>query len=196
MSIIKRAADLVYAFRFLKLLVTPFEKTKAYELGIIDKNGKRDKSVKIDDSKKKSAYTAFHRLVFNIKRLIQKVPGGSSSIASYAAALYLIKEKYELNDSTILTIVEKTGFEELDFLKESNQWFVLDDGRISPGLYKLKYDYKMINSTCEELCRVKDSIRISEGSYPVGSIFGINIYEATHILSGQKIYISTEEITK
>ena len=40
MSILKRAADLVYTFRFLKLLVTPFNKTKAFELGIIDENGK------------------------------------------------------------------------------------------------------------------------------------------------------------
>ena len=35
-----RAGDIVYAFRFLKLLVTPFNKTKAFELGIIDEKGK------------------------------------------------------------------------------------------------------------------------------------------------------------
>ena len=40
MGVISRAGDLFYAFRFLKLLVTPFEKTKAFELGIIDSNGK------------------------------------------------------------------------------------------------------------------------------------------------------------
>ena len=40
MGIISRTGDLFYAFRFLKLLVTPFEKTKAFELGIIDKEGK------------------------------------------------------------------------------------------------------------------------------------------------------------
>ena len=41
MGMIKRAADLVYTFRFLTLLVTPFEKTEAFKLGILDKNGKK-----------------------------------------------------------------------------------------------------------------------------------------------------------
>lgn len=195
MSIIKRAADLAYTFRFLTLLVTPFEKTKAFELGIIDSTGKRDRSVQVSTSEQKSAYTPFHRLVFNIKRLIEKVPGGSSSIASYAAALYLIKEKFELKDSDIKKIVEKTGYEPLDFLKENNEWFVLDDKRLSPGIYKLKYD-KMLNSTCEEVGKPKDRIRISEDCYPVGEIFGLDIYEATHVLTNQKIYIAIEEILK
>ena len=35
-----RAIDALITFRFLKLLVTPFNKTKAYELGIIDERGK------------------------------------------------------------------------------------------------------------------------------------------------------------
>ena len=35
-----RAIDLLITYRVIKLLVTPFEKTKAFEYGIIDKNGK------------------------------------------------------------------------------------------------------------------------------------------------------------
>lgn len=95
MGMLQRAGDLIYTFRFLTLLVTPFEKTKAFELGIIDEDGKRIKSVKLDDREKKGAYTPFHRLVFNVKKLIAKAPGGKSSVASYAAALYLIKEKLD-----------------------------------------------------------------------------------------------------
>ena len=40
MSFVSRAGDLFYAFRFLKLLVTPFKKTKAFQLGIVDEKGK------------------------------------------------------------------------------------------------------------------------------------------------------------
>ena len=105
MGIIQRAGDLVYSFRFITLLVTPFEKTKAFELGIIDENGKRNKDVKLDTSERKSAYTSFHRLVFNIKKIIAKAPGGSTRLASYAAALYLIREKLELTDKSIQRIV-------------------------------------------------------------------------------------------
>ena len=60
--------DTIYTYRFLKLLVTPFEKTKAYELGIVDENGERtDKQ--ITTSEERDAFNLFHRLVFNIKRL-------------------------------------------------------------------------------------------------------------------------------
>ena len=34
-----RAIDLFVTYRFLKLLTTPFEKTDAFKLGIIDDNG-------------------------------------------------------------------------------------------------------------------------------------------------------------
>ena len=55
MSLASRAGDLYYSFRFVKLLTTPWEETDAYKLGIIDENGKRDKSVKLDNDEKKSA---------------------------------------------------------------------------------------------------------------------------------------------
>ena len=41
MGILSRAADLGYAFRFLKLLTTPWNKLKAFELGIVDEKGKK-----------------------------------------------------------------------------------------------------------------------------------------------------------
>ena len=54
MGIISRTGDLFYAFRFLKLLVTPFEKTKAFELGIIDKEEKLLKKALHVEHQKKS----------------------------------------------------------------------------------------------------------------------------------------------
>ena len=35
-----RVIDALIAYRLLKLLVTPFKKTKAYKLGIVDEKGK------------------------------------------------------------------------------------------------------------------------------------------------------------
>ena len=46
MGILSRAADLGYAFRFLKLLTTKWENLPAYELGIIDKRGRNIKKAK------------------------------------------------------------------------------------------------------------------------------------------------------
>ena len=42
-GILSRAADLGYAFRFLKILTATWNKLKAYELGIVDANGKNIK---------------------------------------------------------------------------------------------------------------------------------------------------------
>ena len=97
MSLLSRAGDLVYTFRFIKLLTTKFENTDAFKYGIIDANGKRIKTKKVESSEEKSAYTSFHKLVFNVKKVMSAAPGGGSKLASYAAALFLLKEKHNLS---------------------------------------------------------------------------------------------------
>ena len=84
----------------------------------------------------------------------------------------------------------------LDFLNENNQWFVLEDKSISPGMYRIK-DEKIINSTYEPMVLPKDQIKIYEDlNFPVGSVFGMDIYQATHVKTNQRIYITTSEIYK
>jgi len=193
MSIVKRAGDFVYTLRFLKLLVTPFEETQAYKLGLIDKNGKRDKSVKVSSPEQRAAYTSFHRLVFNLKKLLEKAPGGRSVLASYAAALFLLKEKFGVSQKQLDLSLQHYGFEPLDFLDESSDWFILEDGRLSPGSYKLRHN-KVLNETCDELVRKDDYVRVGEDAYPVGQIYGLNIYEGIHVRSNQAIYFTVGEL--
>jgi hypothetical protein len=178
MGLLKRAADLTYTFRFIRMLVLDWKEWDAYKLGIIDENGKRQKQVKLDSDEKKSAYTPFIRLCANIKRLVANIPGGSSKLGSFASALFLIKEKYELTDTCLEKILSKAGVDRLDMMIEKNEWFVLDDGAVS----------------CEEVVWAKDNIRIEEDSYPVGEVFGISIYEALHMKTNQRIYVSVSEI--
>lgn len=195
MSLLTRSADLVYTFRFLKLLVTKFEDTNAFKLGIIDENGNRIKSKKLTTSEEKSSYNPFHRLVFNIKKLLAKVPGGGSKLASYAAALFLIKEKFEVSDKNLEKILEKSGLEVMDLLSENSEWFLLEDKMLSPGVYRIRNE-KVVNSTCEELVKARDKIRVLHDSYPVGDVFGIDVYEAVHMPTNQKIYITVGEIIR
>ena len=82
-------ADTYMIYQVLKRLTTPFNETKAFELGLIDKNGKLLKKAKTSDEKK--AYTYFDRFIFNLKRLLHRV-GLKSKFASYGAALFLLKE--------------------------------------------------------------------------------------------------------
>lgn len=105
--------DNLVAFRVLYLLVTPFESTDAYKLGIIDKDGNQLKKLKdLKTEKEKDAYTNLHKLVFNLKKLIEKVPMiGKNRLTTFAAAYWLIKESYEkklpFNEAKCMAILNK-----------------------------------------------------------------------------------------
>ena len=87
-----RGADLYFVFRFLRLLTMKYESTDAYKFGIIDKKGKAlRKSADLESTKEKASYTMLHRMVFKIRRLMEKIPGGR--FVNYAAALFLLKEQ-------------------------------------------------------------------------------------------------------
>jgi hypothetical protein len=199
MGIIKRAGDLVYTFRFLRLLTTSFEDTEAFKLGIIDKDGKRQKSFTLDNMEDRdnyrNYYTPFHRLVFNIKKIMAKAPGGGSKLASYAAALFLLKEKFSMPQGKILEALDILNIDETDFLTEHSEWFVLEDNRLSPGSYKVLTS-KLINDTMDEMVNARDKVRVSNDCYPVGEIFGINIYEVTHMRTNKSIYVSVGELAR
>lgn len=193
MGIIKKAADLTYTFRFIRMLVLDWKEWDAYKLGIIDEQGKRDRNIKLDTSEKKDAYTPFIRLCANIKRLVANIPGGGSKLGSFASALYLIKEQYGLTDSNIESITQKLGVDKLDIILENNSWYMLEDGSIAPGVYRV-HESKLINKTCDDIVWRKDQIRIHDNCQPIGDVFGIPIYEATHMKTNQKVFITVNEI--
>lgn len=196
MGLLKSAADIVYTIRFLKLLVTPIEDTEAFKKGIVDENGKKRKD--FDDGKMENRealrdhYTAFHRLVFNIKKLMAKAPGGKSVIARYGAALYLIKEQNNLSDADIEKIHNATGIDILDVLAEEHKWYILKNDEIGPGTYKL-----IGETLTQKLYETQkgDQVRITNGK-PIDEILGIKIYEGVHIKTSHRIYMTTGEITK
>ena len=105
MGIISGIGNIYFVYQFIKKLVTPFEKTDAFKLGIIDKDGKiLKKRRNLEGSEEKDAYTLSDTLVWNIKKLLGKVPGGKSKIATYGAALFLIKEQsdsYRIDDEEL-----------------------------------------------------------------------------------------------
>ena len=87
-----RGADLYFVFRFLRLLTMDYKKTDAYKFKIIDGKGNAlRKSADLESTKEKASYTMLHRMVFKIRRLMEKIPGGR--FVNYAAALFLLKEQ-------------------------------------------------------------------------------------------------------
>ncbi len=193
MGIIKRAADLAYTFRFIRMMAMDWKSWDAYKLGIIDENGKRQRNVKLDNDEKKSAYTPFIRLAANLKRLVSAVPGGGSKLGSFASALFLIKEK--VGDKGIKYICEEMNVEVLDFLNEKNEWFLLDEKQLSPGIYRVQ-NPKLLNGSCAEMVWSKDQVRVQEECYPVGDVFGVDIYEATHVNTDKQVYVTASELIR
>ena len=93
-----RAFDTFITYKIISNLVTDWDDFPAFDHGIIDKNGKLlRKSSSLKTSDEKNSYTLFHRIIFNLKRLLQKLPGGKSKLASYAAGLFLIKEEIDVD---------------------------------------------------------------------------------------------------
>jgi hypothetical protein len=196
MGIISRTGDLFYAFRFLKLLVTPFEKTKAFELGIIDKEGKTlKKSVDRNTPDEKSAYTVFHRLVFNLKRIMAKAPGGKSVVARYGAALFLIKEHTGMSDSKLLKTLEKALDTPFENELNENYWYQDTEARLMPGNYILTEDMAS-PITGELIAKRNERIIVDDFKSPIGSISNINIYRVKHSKTNQDIYISNRDISR
>lgn len=88
-----RFVDSIIAYRILRLLVIPFEDTDAYRLGIIDRHGKELKKMRdLNTVEERDSYTILHRMIFRLKKIVEKVPVENKKLASFAAALSLIKE--------------------------------------------------------------------------------------------------------
>ena len=187
-----RTGDFLYSLRFLRLLTMPWEKTAAFKQGIVDEKGKKLK--KPETPAEKSAYTSFHRLVFNIKRLITKMPGIAGKLGSYAAALYLIKEHAKINDKKLIKVINEAVDIDISILslQEDSQWFLTDNNKIQANIYTLTRDMPLKNG---ELLAKKNTKVVVEEHEPVGDVIGIRIYEGKHVKTGQSIYITQNDIT-
>ena len=69
-----KIADQAFALRLLRLMTMPVEKTGAYKAGVIDKEYKLTKPKNELTSGDRKVYTMFHKLAFNLRKLIRKVP--------------------------------------------------------------------------------------------------------------------------
>ena len=199
-----RAIDLFVTYRFLRLLTTPFEKTDAFKLGIIDEKGNRIKlpkstkpAVELSTSELQGAYTILHKLVFNIKKLFNKIPGLRTKVGTYAAALFLLKDTFKES------VDDPDMFEKefVKFLKENN--IELDDeisedvigfGEVLPkGEYVLIND--ILNKEEEELSAKKgDKVIAYDDEPPIDTILGVEIFPVIHVKTQEKIYVSLEDI--
>ena len=199
-----RAIDLFVTYRFIKLLTTPFNRTEAFKLGIIDKDGNRilqpnstQPAVELATAQLQNAYTVLHKLVFNIKKIFAKVPGLRTKVGTYAAALFLLKDTFKEH------VEDPDVFEKefMKYLKENDIEFdesiseeVIGFGEILPkGEYVLVND--ILNKEEEELSAKKgDKVIAFDDEPPVDTVLGVEIFPVIHDKTKEKIYVSLEDI--
>ena len=174
-----RVIDALVAYRVLKLLVTPFNKTKAFALGIIDDKGKvLKKSKQIKDPKERNAYTLLIRFVFNLKRMLSKLGIRGKFGSAAAAAIAFFKEEYGDNPE-----VEREVYK---FIKEQGFEFEIFENYGEPlteGTYKVKHD--IYNLDGDIVINIDESI---EFNGDVDTIMGYDVFKYN------EVYLTTEDL--
>ena len=189
-----RAVDLFVTYRFLKLLVTPWNKQEAYKQGIIDKNGKSLKKARdLGKEEERASYTLLHRLVFNCKRIMSKIPFVRSQLGTYAAALFLLKEHYKIENLPEAQVTKYLLENKLIDLNDTISEEVIGFGNMLPmGEYKLK---DQVTADDDEIDAQKgDIVSALEDTPPSDRILGVDIFPVIHQKSNKKIYVSLEDI--
>ena len=184
-----RGIDTVIVFRVLKLLTTPWKEQAAFEQGLIDEKGKRTNK-KPKSSKEKDAYTLLHRLIFNLKRIMEMIPFGKTRIASYAAALFLIKEHAEITgtklDKELFKYLKETGKLEDDLLEEFVPITKLQNERTYTLIRPM-----MIN---EDLDAERGDTIIHSGAKPAGKIYGVSVFKMYNVDKEMMMYCTGHDL--
>jgi len=174
-----RVIDALVAYRILKLLVTPFNKTKAYKLGIIDDKGKvLIKSKQIVNQEQRKAYTLLIRFVFNLKKLLAKVGIRGPLGTSAAAAIAFFKEENGYNPE-----VEKVVYKHL---KENGFEFQVDENYgepLRPGTYRVNRDITDLEG--DIVINIDEEV-IFEGN--TETIMGYDVFKY------RNVYLTTEDL--
>tara|TARA_B100001173_G_scaffold197375_1_gene170157 strand:+ start:604 stop:1149 length:546 start_codon:yes stop_codon:yes gene_type:complete len=175
-----RVIDALIAYRVLKLLVTPFNRTNAFKLGIIDDKGKvLIKSKDLPNSgPKREAYTLLIRFVFNLKKLLAKVGIRGPLGTSAAAAIAFFKEDNGYNPE-----IEKVVYKHL---KENGFEFKVDENYgdpLRPGTYRVNRDITDLEG--DIVINIDEEV-IFEGN--IDTIMGYDVFKY------RNVYLTTEDL--
>ena len=122
-----RFLDTLITYRILRMLTTPFDQMDAYRLGIIDAQGKvLKKEAELNTTEELEAFTLLHRMVFRMKKIIEKVPLENKRFLSFAAAVALVKEETDYEED----ILEELFYMTMESEEVKNLAEDLESGKI------------------------------------------------------------------
>ena len=179
--------DTVIVFRILKMMTRKWEEMDAYKFGLIDDNGKRIKSKKPKTSEEKNSSTLLHRLVFNLKRILELLPFGRTRLASYAASLALLKEHFNIDGKYL----EETFYQ---YLKDNNLTLDLLEGHENRNNLQKGKEYELRQSVWNE----EDCIGTRGDQVQVlgrtDNVMGVDIYRVYNITQDQSMLITGHDV--
>ena len=179
--------DTVIVFRILKMMTRKWEEMDAYKFGLIDDNGKRIKSKKPKTSEEKNSFTLLHRLVFNLKRVLELLPFGRTRLASYAASLALLKEHFNIDGESL----ERHFYQ---YLKENDLVLDLLEGHDNMNNLQKGKQYELRQSVWNE----EDNIGYRGDQVQVlgktDNVMGVDIYRVYNITQDQSMLITGHDI--
>jgi hypothetical protein len=179
--------DTVIVFRILKMMTRKWEEMDAYKFGLIDDNGKRIKSKKPKTSEEKNSFTLLHRLVFNLKRVLELLPFGRTRLASYAASLALLKEHFNIDGESL----ERHFYQ---YLKENDLVLDLLEGHDNMNNLQKGKQYELRQSVWNEEDNVGyrgDQVQVLGRT---DNVMGVDIYRVYNITQDQSMLITGHDI--
>ena len=179
--------DTVIVFRILKMMTRKWNEMDAYKFGLIDDNGKRIKTKKPKTSEEKNSFTLLHRLVFNLKRVLELLPFGRTRLASYAASLALLKEHFEIDGKYL----EESFY---TYLKENDLVIDLLEGHDNMNNLQKGKEYELRQSVWNE----EDNIG-HRGDYvqvlgKTDTVMGVDIYRVYNRSQDQSMLITGHDV--
>ena len=186
-----KLADDAFALRFLRLMTMPVQKTAAFKTGIIDKDFQKIKTP--ETKEEQAAYTLFHRLAFNLKRLVRKLPFGKLTLSSYLAALWMIKDHTQMSDDDISKVLKESCDINLNDCLLENSMFINKNYELIEGNYILNKNL-LHPLSGEELILKGSEIIVEEDIKPYGKIFETPVFKVYHPKTKSYVYITQGDI--
>ena len=146
-----------------------------------------EKRKELKTSEEKNSFTLLHRLIFNLKRILHKIPLVKTKLGTYATALFLLKQHFsdQVEDEEIIEKTFKTWLLDNGYMTEEEiNENVMGLGDLLPkGKYKLVTD--VVPDTEGDMKAVGNSgdtvVAFSDTS-PTDEVLGINIFPVIHHL--------------
>jgi hypothetical protein len=175
--------------KIIDLLTKPWTELPAYKLGIIDANGKVLKNThQLKTATEKVAYGTFQKFCFNLRRFIEKLPGGKTKLAKYLTVYALFKES---EDSTMDSMFSEE-FGTININEAFEQDLLKSKAILHRGTYRLVND--MLDSN-GKLVKRETLVTVSMDQKTQMVLFGKPVFEVYIPDRGKNMVVSLDDIS-